>query len=360
MMMTKQEIEQLGKFIQDVNPDKHYWFFRTMGGALYDEFYRDGYIAIGYNEILMKDLRILPNRDDEARTYLKVMLKERNKDFTESQIAKAAGQIVKFYRELNVGDVIIAPNYQSKKFAIGVINSEMYEDSSNHGEEKCQFAKRRKVKWNKEVERKEIDPKALLAFGNQQTMSCIDEYSEYIDRKVDQLYTKGDKTYLALRVNQKDGLSWDDFCFISDLGDLFKFVSQEGGLDVDLTQIKMKINVQSPGDIILMCSGDAGYYLLVLLLALGCLLPGGKMKFLGIKYETNGLGMFVKQISEAVTLFLDHKAERKSKILDRARNMQIDQVNEKELAQDGKETLSLPSSQSIVLGDDSDDNDNNE
>jgi hypothetical protein len=350
-MITKQQIEQLGALIQNVNPNKHYWFFRTMGGMYYEEFYKESYIAIGYNEILMKDLRVLSIRGDEARAYIKIMLKERRKDLTESQIAKTASQILKFYRELKIGDLIIAPNYQSKKFAIGIINSEMYEDSSKHADCKCQFAKRRKIKWIKEVERKDIDPKALLAFGNQQTMSCVDEYAEYIDRKVDQLYTKGEQTYLALRVNQERGLSWDDFCFISDLGELFKYVSQEGGVNVDLSQIKMKINVQSPGDIILMCSGDVGWYLLLLLVAIGCLLPGGNVKFLGFKFESNGLGSFAKQISEAVTHYLDHKADRKAKLLERATNMQIDQVHENEITHCRQETLSLPSSQQVLEDD---------
>ena len=37
-MITREQIEQLGQLVQNVNPDKHYWFFRTMGGYLYDEF----------------------------------------------------------------------------------------------------------------------------------------------------------------------------------------------------------------------------------------------------------------------------------------------------------------------------------
>ena len=56
-MITREQIEQLGQLIQDVNPDKHYWFFRTMGGYLYDEFVSKGFIAIGYDEIMMKDLK---------------------------------------------------------------------------------------------------------------------------------------------------------------------------------------------------------------------------------------------------------------------------------------------------------------
>jgi hypothetical protein len=347
-MITKEQLEQFGQLIHDVNPEKHYWFFRTMGGLLYDEFVSKGFIAIGYDVILMRDLQNLPDRDDMARAFLKARLHEINKEMTDSQISVAAGQIIKFFRELSVGDIIVAPNQQSKKFAIGVIESEMFEDSGKHDERECQFVKRRRVRWEKEVWRHELDPKAILAFGNQQTMSSIDEYAEFIDRKINRLYNKGDKTYLALRVNQDKGLTWDDFCFISDLGELFEYVSKESGLGIDLTEIQMTINVQSPGDIILMCNASIGVNLLLVLLALGVLLPGGEISFLGMKYKTEGFGNFFKQLSETVNNFLDHRQDRKDKIVERARNMKIDQVQEKTeaISPIESEAKALPSSRS--------------
>lgn len=343
-MITKDQIEQLGQLIQNVNPDKHYWFFRTMGGNLYDEFVSKGFIAIGYNDIVMKDLRGLPERDDMARSFVKVRLREVNSDLTDNQIAVAAGQIVKFFRELSVGDIIVAPSYQSRKYAIGVIESEMYEDSSKHNQGECQFVKRRKVHWEKEVRRRELDPKAILAFGNQQTMSSIDEYAEFIDRKISRLYNKGDKTYLVLRVNQDNGLTWDDFCFISDLGELFESVSKESGLGIDLTDIQMTVNVQSPGDIMLICNADMGINLLLVLLALGVLLPGGEFSLLGMKYKSEGFGRFFAQIADTVNNILDRHLDRKDKIIERARNMQINQVQEEaeSISSIESETKSLP------------------
>ena len=38
-MITREQIEQLGQLSQNVNPDKHYWFFRTMGGHCFQRFY---------------------------------------------------------------------------------------------------------------------------------------------------------------------------------------------------------------------------------------------------------------------------------------------------------------------------------
>lgn len=344
-MISREQIEQLGQLIQNVNPDKHYWFFRTMGGLYYDEFVSKGYIAIGYNEIIMKDLTDLPKHDGQARTFIKSRFYEYGNKLTDSKAAKAAGQIVKFYRELAVGDVVVAPSFQSRKYAIGVIISEMYEDSGDHLDQECKFVKRRKVNWLKEAFRHELDAKAILAFGNQQTMSSIDDYAEFIDRKISMLYNKGDKTYLVLRVNQDKGLTWDDFCFISDLGELFESVSKENGLGIDLSDIQMTVNVQSPGDIMLVCNASVGFNLILVLLALGVLLPGGEFSILGVKYKTEGFGKFFKQISDIVNDFLDRHQDRKDKIIERARNMQINQTQEKVVAKaissSGPETKSL-------------------
>ena len=85
-MITREQIEQLGQLSQNVNPDKHDWFFCTMGGHLYDEFVSKGFIATGYDEITMKDLRNIPERDDMARAFLKIRLREMNKEMTDMQM----------------------------------------------------------------------------------------------------------------------------------------------------------------------------------------------------------------------------------------------------------------------------------
>lgn len=344
-MISQLQIRKLNDLISDINTEKHYWFFRSMGGAYYSDFVNEGYIAIGYDEIGMKDLKDLPQKEQEARELIKLRIKQKGRDLTPKQIAKAAGQIVKFYRSVNIGDYVIVPNYLSRIFAIGVVQSDMYEDSSKHDEGKCPFVKRRKVRWIKTVERGQLDPKLLLVLGNQQTMSSIDEYSGYIDRKINELYTKGDKTYLILRVNQDASLSWDDFYFIADLGELFKYVSQQGGIDADLTQIEMKINVQSPGDILLVADGGSAYLLLFALMALLCLIPGGKVKIWKMEFESKGLGELANQIINAVNSFLSARQDRAIRLKERAKNLQIEQLEEEQImnGETGNETKALPS-----------------
>lgn len=245
----------------------------------------------------------------------------------------------------------MVPSSESKSYAFGVVTTDMYEDSSEHGFERCPFAKRRKVKWLKILDRWQLDPKLLLALGNQQTLSSVDEYSLFIDRKINNLYTKGDKSYLVIRVNQDDGLSWDDFYFITDLGELFKFVSQQGGIAVDLTKIEMKINVQSPGDILLIADGGDAYLLGIAFLALLCLLPGGKVNLWKLQFESNGLGCLFNQIVDAVNKFLNERQERKLRLQERTKNLMIEQVNDNQISGSEPEIKALPSSLEKIEGD---------
>lgn len=354
-MLTEEQKTQLCSLIDNLDSEKHYWFFRTMSGSFFNEFLEYGFVAIGYDEILTKDLKDLPEKEYDARTLLKFRLESHYHDLTPAQTAKAAGQLLKFYREMKKGDVVVIPDYQSKQFAFGVVDSDMYEDVREHYEEwQCPFVKRRGIKWLKKVDRYQLDSRFLLGLGNQQTMSCIDDYSEFIDRKIKKLYTKGDKAYLILRVNQDKGLSWDDFCFISDLQRIVKGVTKELDADIDISQVEMKINVQSPGDIVMSCMSSAWWVLALVALVIG--LAGGEIggKFFIIK--TNGIGNLMNQLADAWNKFKNGQVDRDyKKVQIRLANMKIEGIS------DSNESQSLDKSPcSSSLPSLEDDNEQNE
>ena len=179
MEQFQTEKEKLQSILFNMNSDRNYWFIRTMSGMFYDEFYQENYVAIGHDGILMKDLQDLSDKEGDAREQLKLKLTEKEPEQTPAQRAKAAGQILKFYRKVKIGDVVVIPSSNSYKFAIGKFVGEMYEDSSVHVDGSCPFAKRRPVKWLTEIGRYQFDPNLLLCLGNQQTMSSINSHSEF-------------------------------------------------------------------------------------------------------------------------------------------------------------------------------------
>ena len=52
-------IEQLNDYVQKVQESTGYWMVRTMGGDYYEEFDKEGFVAIGYNEITRHEINKL-------------------------------------------------------------------------------------------------------------------------------------------------------------------------------------------------------------------------------------------------------------------------------------------------------------
>lgn len=352
MMISEEQKKELSSLIADIVPDKHYWFFRTMGGELYGEFCNEGFVALGYNEILSNTLADAPVSESAAREYIKQRLFNTGQYDSKVHVAKAAGQILKFYRAMDKGDYVVIPSRESTEFAIGIVQGDMYEDNGNHPEGTCQFNKRRKVKWIRKVRRIDLDSNFLLGLSNQQTMSSINKYAGYIDRKLDSLYSKDGITYLVLRVNQDKGLSWNDFCVISDLAELLQTVTEDLGEEVDTTQIEMKINVQSPGDILLACPDVNNYLLALLGMIISIIIAGGEIKFLGIKFKANGIGELAKTLVDVYNKYKDGKTERKLKEVQiRLQNLKLDKITDDDLAVSGS-LKARPSDASPALTED--------
>lgn len=51
---------------------------------------------------------------------------------------------------------------------------------------------------------------------------------------------------------------------------------------------------------------------------------GGKTKFIWTEFESKGLGTFIQQISDAITKYKDHELERKLRMENRMKNLEID------------------------------------
>lgn len=69
-------IERINDYILKVPHDIHYWMVRTMGGEYYHEFVEKGFIAIGYNEISLKELNVINPEDRVAVNGLRIHVAE--------------------------------------------------------------------------------------------------------------------------------------------------------------------------------------------------------------------------------------------------------------------------------------------
>lgn len=64
-------IKYLFDEITTVEKNTHYWLVRTMGGDFFYEYLSRGYIAIGYNEITLNEIKFASTFGEKAGEQLK-------------------------------------------------------------------------------------------------------------------------------------------------------------------------------------------------------------------------------------------------------------------------------------------------
>ena len=90
--------QQIGLTV--INDDRKYWLVRTKGGRFFDEFYFEGYIAIGWNIITQNQLKPKKPKSDDLEE-LKTVLKETLQKNKEIKVpGYPAGQIIRFAFEM--------------------------------------------------------------------------------------------------------------------------------------------------------------------------------------------------------------------------------------------------------------------
>lgn len=307
------EIKQIFDEIVNVRSNTQYWLIRTMGGDFFKEYITRGYVAIGYNEISLSELKYAVSYGDNASEMLKNIfetkeqLKKNQEDDEEINPQYATSQLLKFYKEIHVGDIIVMPGRNSDSVAIARVESEVYEEPNvSKLTGVCNFAKRRKITLLKRTYRTALNPKLQLMFNSRHIVSNANNYSNYIDNCISDFYQKDGCTNLVLRVRQEDNIKASDFGLIPELIRLVNEFSEDKGLGIDTDDIKAKMCVQSPGDILMFASSWEGITLIGMFILV---LTGGEISY----SKDSGFKFRVGNIINSLNEFLDRKRDRKFK-----------------------------------------------
>lgn len=298
--------------VKSIKDETQYWLVRTMSGDYYNHYVEEDFIAIGYNEITVDDLKHLPQKEKPARKVLQEMLRKRRDNIKNT--GYPSSQMIRFAREMKVGDIIIVPASSSYKVTFGVIKSDLYQETKNlHIEGRCPFAKRRNVEWLKTSPRHLLPAELQLMFNSRHIISEVNGYAPFIDNYLNDFYTKGDMTYLVLRVKQEQILSADDFTLIGDLMELFNEYSSDYGMGLTSKDIGMKMCVQSPGDILAFAQSPEGIAVIGLIVMF---IKGGTFSINCGEFHLNTkvptIGETFVQIASSVRSFLNDDRRRKT------------------------------------------------
>ncbi|MDB9136971.1 hypothetical protein [Parabacteroides distasonis] len=316
-----------------IKEDRHYWLVRSMGGDFYNEYISRGYIAIGYNEISLAEIKLSASHNDEAVNTLKKIIDSKESissvDVDDINPQYAAIQLLKFYRDIQIGDIIVIPGKSSDQIAIARVESSVYEEKEEDVSKLsgiCNFRKRRRIKIINRSFRSKLNPKMQLMFSSRHIVSNADNYAQYIDSCISDYYQKDGNTFLVLRVKEEDSISADDFGLVPDLIGLLKDYSEEIHLNINVQTVKMKTCVQSPGDILMYATSWEAITLIGMFIMI---IKGGEFSITkgdGLKIKVGTLSEATEKTLKSLSDFLDRRRDRafKESLQKKLDNMKIE------------------------------------
>ena len=105
--------------IPRVNPERNYWFLRTQGGQYYHDFLIGEFIAIGWDKFV--DISHITEYPEQyIIEHISALYPK------ERRPGHVYNQIMRFVREMKVGDVVIIPSHKSQMLSIGIVESDVY------------------------------------------------------------------------------------------------------------------------------------------------------------------------------------------------------------------------------------------
>lgn len=202
------EVAEVAEFVIDEISERRYWFVRTNGGEYYDDYFHEGYIAVGFNSITDKSTIEKAETDDGFR--------------------RALYEKIKFESETDVE----------------IINPEAIQEDG------CPFIKRRKVKWVKTLKKESLDPYLYKAIMSHHVITDVSDSATFINRSMSNMYVENGRAHITLRVQSKEPVKVADIntlltCF-EDIATKAEFPPEILG---PIVQTDLKINVQSPGPV---------------------------------------------------------------------------------------------------------------
>lgn len=185
-----------------------YWLFRANGGKYYTDFNLNNYVGIGWNDITLDDIEESGNTIDFMKKIVKSKLFSNNSSNIEEsspnldeedllriledadlnpnetnninnpsrKISAIAGQLLKFYYDLKINDLVLVPSEGSEMFLVGKITSKpeqipVPKEYENKNYTHSNFSKVRSVKWLGKFNRSDADAKLYKIIYSQHTIN---------------------------------------------------------------------------------------------------------------------------------------------------------------------------------------------
>lgn len=305
-------LEEILNSLPKVSGRRSYWFFRTDGGDYYKNFIDGKYIAIGYNEVSLRHINKGNTDDDTGVTILSDIVDQiyNSKNVgLEKRPRYVASQLLKFAYSIKKGDIVFIPSASSHLITFGEVQETAAYLDDPRDENDCYFTKRKHVKWLKTVRRDDLDPNLYKLMFSHHTITEADGYADYIDKILNSFFIKNKQANLVLEVQTTQNIKAKDlFELGSTLLELLDDFSEEENLPYNSDDFNVKLNLQSPG-VILLSGASLGGILIVGIILVS--VAGGGFTFK--KGKEISAGMTTDGIIEKIRRFLTTKSNIKLK-----------------------------------------------
>ena len=241
-------VEELVKQVKEIPEKTNYWFVRTDYGQYFDTYYENGFIAIGWNNITLEELK---NPNDYEVIRKKLLISEKLDPAKARTKGTLTGIINKLQSFVNLkkGDIIIMPSRNSSRYAFGIVQSTQVDIDLKKGKE-CEYYKRKKIKWITIKSTSQLDPNFFTMRFTQHTISRIDDYSPFIDNVISSLYRKNNNTHFVLDINTTKDINVNSLILlINNIQVLINEINKDFNLGEQIDNNSIRLNLQSPGQI---------------------------------------------------------------------------------------------------------------
>lgn len=234
---------------------RKYWFVRTFGGQLFNYFYEREKVGIIGNSVPMEYIKN-GRHDDVTFTTLQQYIFNNEVKENQAEATKLANQLLRFYHDVKVGDVVMMPSADSDYIAIGYIDSDIKVEKTlgtlTHKEVNYPYPEKvRKVKWEKILEKRQVVGDMRNLFSSRQGLTNADQYGDFIESNLSSVFTKDELTYGTFYINQDENINAFELKrFLDSITALYTELCIEHGHEPD-EELYIKIKVQSRGSAIL-------------------------------------------------------------------------------------------------------------
>lgn len=338
------KIEQLFS-IPSINNDTNFWMVRAKRGFFFDEFIRDGFIAIGWNSITkaMVSQNLTRSQSDRLKSSIK-------NTYGENKPGTALNKCIRFCYELKTGDIAVIVDNNRIAFAyIGdyyeettldltvelekEIHSQIEKANPNTDFFDCPYVKRRKITLIKVLAADDtISPYLQSAIArNWHSLSDLNEYSELVLSGCFDTFVFRDRLTITFRVRRKDEIN---------VLDLANFVLCAAKLlsDDKPETVQVKTTLHSPGDVILQVWNFVQESAVPLLMCYLAIFGGkagdyefnsviGIIKgFINQKYDSKKQELELRKMAAEVDLVEQEALNKKLENIEKIRQLQLSTV----------------------------------